>query len=127
MCFFDINSGELTYYKTIDYDEPSYNSIQNWNHGNSTFMPNNIDFNELNISVFNDNDIIICGYKGTQQNSSSSMIHYKRKDTVIINLSPWQTSIDILPINVYNNFSFTPSTTSSFYYLGMVNQKYLHS
>lgn len=119
MCFFDINSGELTYHKIIDYGEPSYNSY--FNYQITSFVPNNIDFNELNISVFNENDIIVSGYKGTEQNSSSSMIHYKRRDTVSTTAGAG-AGIEIVPINVNNKFLFQPSISSRFYYLGIVNQ-----
>ena len=118
MCFFDINSGELTYHKTIDYDQPRYHSSFEYNAQYLNFIPNNIDFNELNISVFNDNDIIISGYKGTQQNSKSAMIHYKRKDTI---LNDFGDVIGIIPINRYRRFLFYHINNSRFYYLGMVN------
>jgi len=119
MCFFDINSGELTYYKIIDYEEPSYDSY--FKYQGTLFVPNNIDFNELKISVFNENDIIVSGYKGTEQNSSSSMIHYKRRDTVSTTAGAG-AGIEIVPINVNNKFLFQASITSRFYYLGIVNQ-----
>ena len=115
MHFLDINSGFLNYHKIIDYEEPTYNRYVEYQY--TSFVPNNIDFNELKISVFNENDIIVSGYKGTEQNSSSSMIHYKRRDTVSTT-----AGIEIVPINVNNKFLFQPSKTSKFYYLGIVNQ-----